>query len=367
MAKSINNSQLYLDIYSLIRVWGPNMTYELSRYLLNQLGLFSVETTGKLQDIDILLLQLEEVPVLTSSEQRLNLIYGFVITEYQNQQAIIFNYRGGADIIAIFSDNIKIFYRNRIGISKKLYGILLFCFNLVLNKKNGLLFHGAIAKNENNGILLAGHRGTKKSMLLLTLLRNGWDYLSDDKFILHNNNSYLFQSFIPLRGHHFNSLPWLAELNKNSEKFIRRSKLREKARNYSIRKLPGYLQPTVERFFGDPSITVYINKLFPSSNLIQSTRPSKVFVLLTGSQFRLENIPRDKIIDEIITVQKLLFHKYSQLEYLLSIYNKSFKYDIKKILDKNLPDQMFFKLTVPDDLDISSVYQEVIHCLKQVS
>jgi hypothetical protein len=142
---------------------------------------------------------------------------------------------------------------------------------------------------------------------------------------------------------------------------------REKARNYMTRKVPGYLHPTVERFFPDLSITVYINELFPTSRLIQSTKPSKLFVLLAGPQLRLENIQKDKIINEIITIQRLFFHKFRQLEYLLSLYNKSFSYDIKKILDKNLTDQMFFKFTVPDDLDISHVCQEVINCLNQVS
>ena len=366
MVKSINSTSLYLDIHSLIKVWAPDMPHEISRYLNNHLGLFSAEPCGNRKEVDILLLQLQEFPTLTSSAYQLNSLYGFWLTEYQNQQAVVFNYRGEPDIIVIFSDTIKIFYNKRLKVSSKLYGILLFCFNLVLQKKNGLLFHGAAAKDENNCILLTGHRGAKKTIFLLAMLRNGWDYLSDDKFILHDTNAYLFQTFIPILNHHFDSLPWLAEIIQNNEKFRRKAKLRKIVRNSAQRDLPSYLFPSIERFLYDPSLIIEVNKLFPTCKLIPSAKPSVVIVLSIGPQFKFESTSKNEIIDEMLAIQMLAFHKFSSLAYLFPLYNKSYKYDLKNILDRNLIDPKFLKLTIPDDYSFDRVHNDIKQCLKQV-
>lgn len=361
----MSTKSLYLNIHNLIHVWAPNIPQNVSNYLRSQLGIFPVCSDNKPEEIDIHLIQLQEAPKLASSVNRWNSLYGFCLSEYEKQQAVIFNYKGTPDVIVTFSEVIKILYINRPRVSNRLYGILLFCFKLVLNKKNGLLFHGAIAKKEDNSVLLIGHRGTKKTLLLLTMLREEWDYLSDDKFVLHDNNAYSFQPFIKIMNYHFDLLPWLDEIKPG----IRRPK------NWAFRKRIGdlaqmhvhkYLLPAVDKYC-NPSLDIKVDTLFPACKILHSVKPSTVIVLFIGPGFSFTNVSKkEAVVDEIALIQQLAFQDMNSFENLLALHNSKFRYDIKEIVADNMNGQRFYKLVIPDNYDIDRAYQEVSHCLKQV-
>ena len=367
MKKSIETTSLYLDIHSIIKVWAPDIPKEICNFLNKRLGSFTLSSYHNPEEADILLLQLKENPMLDSSLNRWNSLYGFWFTEYEKQLAIVFNYKGKSDVVIIFSKVIKILYTNRPKMSRRLYGILLFCLKLAINSKNGVLFHGAIARKGNNSVLLTGHRGTRKTMLLLTMLKNGWDYLSDDKFVLHNHNAYLFQNFIALQDHHFEALPWLREKMPVNRRFSKLSALlRKNAGTFAQKHVHKHLLHGIDRFC-NPSVHIQGDELFPSCKILNSVRPSTVIALFTGPVFNIEVVSKTDIIDELALIMRLISDDSNALECMLALYDSRFRYNMKEIIADNLNKLDFYKLTIPNNCDVDWVFQEVNKCLKQVS
>ena len=366
MANSKNKKSLFFNLHSLIKIWAPNVPKEVNGFLISQLGHFIIKPRNKTKKVDIILLELNKLPVFKWSMDRWDSLFGFYLTEYQGQDALVFNYKGKPDVIVSFSETINLFYLNRPNVCRKIYAILLFCIDLSLNKKDGLLLHGAVVKNEKHCLVLMGHRGTKKTMLLLTMLRDGWDFLSDDKFILFNSTAYLFQPTVPLRGHHFDSLPWLTEIVSDKQKIMKWSAAKRGLAYLSRRYVHKHLLPAMDKFL-NPSLVISADILSPTCKIISSATPSIFIAIIMGNAFKLKNISKGDIIEKMTLIQRMSFYEFGQAEYMLHLYKKNLKYDIKNIIESNLCCNHFFVLTIPDDFDINQTYQELRKCIKQVS
>jgi len=366
MEKKVDFTSFNLNIHSIIKVNAPDMPQNISRYLSRRFSLFTVgNECVEGEKADILMMRLKHTPVRTSTGDHMNLLYGFWITGYEGRHAIVFNYKGKPDIVLSISDNIKIFYSNRKRAANKLYGLLLYCINVALNKKNGLLFHGTMVKNENNHILFVGHRGAKKTLLLLKMLSDGWDYLSEDKVVMHNNNTYLFQDFIVVRNHHLELLPWFANAVQEKKGLKKWSPLRKKIRMFSQKHFPKYVHSVIEKYC-NPLININVNTIFPSAQIIQSAKPSIVIVMFTGSEFEFVAASKNDMIESISSNQRILFNNCSMFENLLNFYNGKSEYNLNKVISDNLNDQTFFKLTIPGDCEIEWLYQKIKHCLSRL-
>ena len=369
MEKSLKKTSLFFDVHSLITVRAPDMPDQVGNTLIKQLKLFISDLDTKSDHVlnaDIVMLMRKPDRSLELPKNDTNTNYGFWITEYNGEQAIIFTYRNKPDIIVTISHLIKIFYVNRPRVAGKLYSILLFCFHLALYKKNGLLFHGAVATKKDNCVVLLGSRGSKKTMFLLSMLKDGWDYLSEDKFILHNNRAYIFQSSTPLRDQHFLLLPWLANLLPDSAKLKKKLEFRKWARTVFFKYAPQYLLHPMKKYY-NPSITIDVNKLFPDSKVISSAKPSIIIMISSGNQFDFKSVSRGSIIGEINTLHHLIMNAISQeLIPLLFLYNQNYKYDFETIVNSSFSDQQFFKLTIPVNSDMENIYKDFTSCLNQV-
>ena len=357
---------MFFNLHSLIKIWAPNVPIEINSFLSRQLGHILTEPQNKTDESNIFLLELNKPPVFKKSFERWDSLFGFYLTQYQGQDAIVFSYKGKPDIIVSLSDTIEIYYLNRPNICHKLYGTILFCINLSLNKLDGLLLHGAAVKNEKHCLVLTGHRGTKKTMLLLTMLRDGWGFLSDDKFILLNSSAYLFQPTVPLRGHHFNTLRWLSEIVSDKQQLIKWSATKRRLLCLARRHVHKHLLPAVDRFL-NPSLVVPADIFSPMCKIVYSSTPSMFIAIFAGNKFELRDIPRDDFIEKMSIIQQMASHEFAQTECMLHLYNRESGHNLKNIIDKNICCHHFFRLTIPGDFDINQAYQELMKCIRQVS
>lgn len=369
MTKTAIDKPLYLDIHSLIKVSSHPMPDEISRYTREKLSLFLTNAPITEGESDIVISKIEPHYSFGWTDYHFNLEYGFRITEYKGETAVIFAHRARPDVVVILSDPIRIFYVERQGISDKLYDALVFCLQITLLKRGGLFFHGAVAKREGSTVLLAGPFGSKKSMLLLTMLRDNWNFISDDKFILHGGNAYMLNPIIMLRDYYLEFLPWLEDIVPDVKKFKKAEAYRALIRKFAVRHLPASFFPLLRKFY-DPFVPVNINvsALFPAFKTIMSARISVVVLLSAGPELKVTEVPRSDILEDLAAVQRLINYeelRFSLLKEQLFLQEKTFRCTIDDIIDGNFNDQVFFKLTLPINCDMNLAYLELNRCLVQ--
>jgi len=293
----------------------------------------------------------------------MNVVFGFWPTEYDGTQAIAFHHQGRSDIVITFSDLIRVFYVDRPGISRKLYTVLLFACRLVFFRKGAVLLHAASAAKGDHCVILTGHRGAKKTMILLTMLKHGWDYLSDDKCLLCREKVYLLQSFAAIREHHVETLSFLKQTEPYRHLFTKWKGLSTRVGDFVERHANKHLLPGLDRLV-NPYRRLEIKELFPDRAILWSGKPSVVFLLLTGARLSSNRLSRSEGIENIHLTQNLAFGEFSSLEDLLFLYDKRYAFDPLHIIDKNIGEPQFYKIVIPGDCDTEHIYGEILECLK---
>lgn len=365
----VTDRPLYLNIHSLITVSSFPMPDEVSSYTREKLSLFLTDAPITEQEADIVISQLEADHPFTWTNYHVNLEYGFSITECEGETVIIFAHRAKPDVIVILSDPIKILYKDGKGISDRLFDVLMFCFQLVLSQKKGMFFHGAVAEKQGRCVILTGPFGTKKSMLLLTMLRDNWNFISDDKFVLHGGNAYMLYHDIMMRAYYTEFMPWLEGIMPGMKRFKKDEAFRERVRIFVTRHLPASLLPVLSKLY-DPYATVNINadELFPASRAKRSARISSVVLLSDGPVLEIRDATKTGILKDLVAVQRLISYeesKFSSLKERLFLQDKRFGCPADDIIDSNFEGQTFFRFTLPVNCNLDLAYQELKRCLEK--
>ena len=69
---------------------------------------------------------------------------------------------------------------------------------MAFQRQGRALLHGAVFRREEMGLVLFGQRGIGKTQLALNLLRKGWKYVADDKFLLEDGVAHSYQQSLLL-------------------------------------------------------------------------------------------------------------------------------------------------------------------------
>jgi hypothetical protein len=275
----------------------------------------------------------------------------FLIREREEGDGwVTFFYKTRPDIFLRLGETIEVRYRSRPRQGGKLYGLLLFVLQLALARRGALLFHGAVVQRGEECLVLTGPEDTKKTTLLLPFLREGWDFLSDDLFLLYDRRAYLFASDIPLREHHFEAMPWLQQQTPGATAF-RKTARRNRRLLVWARRLPGYCFPLVSRFFPDPSLVVAVERLFPQNRIVPEARPTGLILLALGETLRVTPLSRETSVARLAHIHRLLFPDYLVLEQMLVIYEHMEPIPYERILAENLAGLNCLGLALPVDGD----------------
>ncbi len=353
------------DCHSLLKIRAPGISGRLNQLLCRELGLFVTKNPGSPGRGDIVMEQVSNIPEPGAFSHQMASIFGFRVTLSGGAVAAVFEHQGKPDVMVVFSDPVKIFYRDRNGIERRVYAMLLFSMMLVLKKKNRLLCHGAVVQHHKKAFLLAGPRGTGKTMLVLSLLRRGWDYLSDDKFMLRDNTAHIFQPFIVLRGHHFSSLPWLGALDPVYEGFARNARRQKRIQTQITRFLPGKLLPSLDRFL-NPCIRVGADAFSRQTRILDSARLSVGVLICHGPQFTAARVSRGEFLNGFGLIQQMAAREFSDLEKMIYYHDPGLGTEPKAILDQNIAADIFMKITLPPAGRPDAMAREVARCLEQL-
>ncbi len=353
----------YFDIHSIIKIALKNVPAAIADFLSLQLGHFSVsEINSNTDPVDITLTKLSEEEPDFPKSNLWHSLNGFTVSEFRGNDAIFFQHKDSCDIIVSISDSILIYFTKRPGVQRKLYSVLLYCINLSLNKKWGCLLHGATLEKNGCCVMLAGHRGTMKTILVLTMLKHGWNYVSDDKCLFINRTVYMFQPTIPVRSHHLEALPWLDDCMDNTlQKF---STVKKLCSGFATKFVHKRLLPPLNRYL-NPSQLIRGDQFSPGAQILQKEKLSDIVILNIGKTLKVEKLTRAELVGKFGLIQDMANIDFALVEAMLKLKSDRVIHNSEQLAERNIDSENFFQLIFPEKCNIHQVYQELTRCLQQ--
>lgn len=280
----------------------------------------------------------------------------FWIKKIQGDVCIVFGYRGMPDIIIVLSDPIKLLYTIRPGFAGLLFDRIIDAIHFALIRKKGILFHGAVMCKGDMCILIVGPSGMGKSILVIDMLNNGWDYISEDKFILFNNKAYMFRPYIPIKDYHFHFFPQLIE-----KKLVRKSRRgfffsRKRLKSFIFKYFPEDVISRLEGLYS-PTYFVESTDISPERKIITSAKPNISIILKPGFESKISSQDRETALQDILTIHWLAFPDFERIVRLLSLFEYGSQNEIHRLIDDNLKDIKFINMIVPCKKDPRMLYQ----------
>ncbi|NWH04706.1 hypothetical protein [Desulfobacter latus] len=358
-------------LYNFIKIRSVGMPSDVNRLILEQLRCFvsksNMSSTRLSEQPDIHIECCSDLPTLNGRGEQLGSSFNFnVIRSLKSDRVmVIFNYRGVPDVVLDFTAPdvpVHISFRRRKGIARRVYGLLLFGIIQALKMNHDLLCHGAVLQKDQKGILIAGHRGIGKTMILLSLLKAGWGYIGDDKFILSDGKAYLFQDFIVLRDHHFSALPWLTGRDPDFARFAKKAKLQKYLQYQILKWLPQKILPSLDRFL-NPAMRVTPDRICKQAVTLSETTISTGIVLGQGDRFEAKEISRKAFIQKFDLLQQMAIREYNDLEKMIYYYCPKRQINWAQVLDDNIHGNRFIDITVPMNVGFDSIGKKVVQCL----
>ncbi len=117
------------------------------------------------------------------------------LPDFVSDEKIIFNKGDLATYEVISGSLINIHPKECSHSNTLLYNALQIPMGCLFAQKNNLVFHGAIAEKHNKCFMFVGDPGAGKSSLLMHLIKNGWNFVTEDISILNDQNYGCFRSF----------------------------------------------------------------------------------------------------------------------------------------------------------------------------
>lgn len=239
----------------------------------------------------------------------------------------------------------------------RLWWVFLIMLRRILMDTGAMLCHGAVLARNGHGLVIAGHRGQGKTSLTLRLLSEGWDYVTEDKFILSEGIAHAFEQQIRLRPYH-------------AEFFSEQSPLRiqlEKMRRQRGRVLP-LLQPVLKLMPGefadharsrlDRSISVRMEQLEGSGLFLEQT-PVREVVLLRYDPDPPRETSAARGASAFSQLQGLAFSELHALDDLFDYYGGRDSEDLARLALANLRAARFRCLNprLPEDWQFLEDFQ----------
>ncbi|MBF0448479.1 MAG: hypothetical protein HQL67_09785 [Magnetococcales bacterium] len=360
-------SSFYLNVHDLFIAWAESLPPEVASILNRRFEPFGHIDVPVPKSPDLILSPLTAPPSITGAGRQMEALYGFWVTSYREEPALIFFRKGAVDLMVTLSEPMHIFFRPRAGIAGKLHTALTFCLKMVLSQKGRLFAHGAVLRHRDQCLIIAGQRGIRKTQLVLTLLHHGWHYLADDKFILDRGVARRYQQRVLLRDHHFDALPWLGQRTPGYDTFKKAAPWRKRGRTLARNLLHKKLLPSEDRLF-NRGLQPTIENLFPENPRLETVIPSQVILLYNGPEPSTVRLSSAEGVRDLTLMQQLAYEEFSGMEWMLGLYDKRALSDYSGLIQSNLPPAcIFFKMIVPEGQPPEALINEVNTCLQSAS
>lgn len=239
-----------------------------------------------------------------------------------------------------------------------------FCEFLMWWPDKTWLHAGAVEKN-GKAFVFTGEGGVGKTSSVLNLIKNGFNYLSDD-LLLVNCDGFAFP--IPRRVHIF-------DYNLNDKDIAKRALGRKrlyyvplcKLINVGARRSPHrYIKYVFEKLREQTMLRVELLKLYPDCEIAPPTPISKIFFLerKKTDSVRIEEIPSydDILLKKIACISMYewgdVLREYYRYGYLFAVNNSKIENKMQHdvdILNDAFKNVEIYRVTIPQEFNLSNV------------
>jgi len=223
------------------------------------------------------------------------------------------------------------------------------------------LHAGAVTKN-GRSFIFTGGGGVGKTSCVLNLLKNGYDYLSDDWLIIGGNMAFP----LPKRIHIFDYNLSDAEIAKRALGWKRfhyklMCKLCDWGSRYALSKYSRFAFKVLKPKY----LSIKLQKLYPESKVASPSKISKIFYL------ERRNINKIKIETDITSKELArrmayvnmyewndIFKEYYKYVYLFGIRNERIEnklYHELKLMHETFKDAEIYRVIIPKNIDLTKV------------
>jgi GTPase SAR1 family protein len=356
---------LWIDIHSIIRVKVHEYNKTLYNILEKYYATFFHEKGNESERFDIILSQLRNKDEYAMHYQSKYFV-SFWIKKIDGEVCIVFGYRGMPDTVIVLSNPIRLLYTIRKGFAGILFDRIVDAIHFALIRKRGVLFHGAVMSKGNMCILIVGPSGMGKSILVIDMLKDKWDYISEDKFILLNHKAYLFRPYIPIKDYHIRFFPELLErdlLSKNRRSYFFSRKW---LKSFIFKYFPEDIISRVEGLYS-PTHFAQVNEIFPDCKVIYSAKPNISVILKPGFETKFSLQDRETALQDILTLQWLAFPDFEMVIRTLSLFGYENQNEINNSIIDNLKDIQIFNMMASYNEDPRMLYRSLQKGLESIT
>ncbi|BBD09249.1 hypothetical protein [Desulfovibrio ferrophilus] len=348
------------DLLGLAAVDSHDAPEVVAHELEARLGRFAVPAGGeRVAEIDLAPLPAEGMPGL--APDHLQSQRGFTLTTVEGHSVAVLPYRAQADIVLLPGDPLRIRYAPRPGVAGKLSALLQYALQCVLLRRDSAMFHGAALVRDGRGLVLTGLQGARKTLVMLNLLRQGWDFLADDRFLLQAGRAHMFHDSIPLMPHHFAALPWLEGQGEAARNFARRAGRMRGIARWCERHIPSYLTPRLAKFHNAP-LMVRPDDLFPDCKAVAEAPVSDV-VMLVGGITGCKELDLPEAVEPLSIILDVEFQNYLRMALELKVRGVELCPPTVPVLERGLTGARVVELGVPEAASVDETVQEVLRCI----
>ncbi len=239
--------------------------------------------------------------------------------------------------------------------------------HLAALRVGGMLVKGAVVARDNTCLAIVGPSASGKTSLLLGFLYSGWDYLGNDKFLLHSGKAHLLESSFICHGYHLAEFPWLFKKRATPpmwKKILGKSGLLQRK---AVRLLPeAFLNRHRSRQMLDPFINIETNAL--NIHPVQRKAAEITHWLLLGQSdtMQLHRLPLRQARSLVAQINSITYNDISRIRLEAAFQGADLEYrDI--VLLPNLMHGKAFSATISPKEQGILLHQKLFEQLRDIT
>ncbi len=275
--------ELWFDLHSLLRVRCVDLPRHLVARLNADYGWFKVSDVDSREELpELVVRSLENAPLPPGLFRRIKTAAGcWYADEAGGCVHAVLTRLGVTSAVATLDGPPVLYCSARPAHAGNVMNALLALVEHVLVRRGTMLCKGAVLVRGEQAMVLAGLSGAGKTSVMLRMLHDGWDYLSDNTFILHAGRALAFRRHIVV--HHYH-------LERFSEYFVLNRKRRLAAWRRGLARvvpvLPSMLQVSGKvRNLCDPYVRLDLKEVAPERLFVPDAPIARWVLLLAGAQY----------------------------------------------------------------------------------
>ncbi|XPV75087.1 MAG: hypothetical protein ACNI27_10630 [Desulfovibrio sp.] len=213
----------------------------------------------------------------------------------------------------------------------------------VLVSHGAMLCKGAVLVREEQAVVLTGLSGAGKTSAMLRMMGDGWDYLSDNTFILYEGQALAFRRHIVVHHYHLEHFSEYFSLRRERKLALWRRCL---ARVVSV--LPSAVQASKKvQNLCDPYVRLGLEEVNPERGFVPAAPIVRWVLLLAGAQYTCNVVEDD--VRAIRAVHDMVHTDYVALRQLHDVYGSG-ESEVDLVLTQCLgnADKPLIRVCLPD-------------------